>query len=125
MTDTLAAKLASRPPLQVEGELALEVEGHAVQLRADGSTLRLIVPDEDALRAVVAGSPAAFKRRAGVARQAALLDAAGLRLETAVAGETWFRVGRGVKPSLTARLAGLGPIDAGLGTLLKLFRWRK
>ena len=54
-----------------------------------------------------------------------MLARLGLTAEITVDGKTLLRAGHDVSPSISAKLARLGPLEAKLATLVKLYRLQK
>ncbi len=97
-----------RVPLQLSGELSLEVDGEGVQVRAEGSDLRIVAQD---VGAFVARAREAATARTGVAP--GRRDLGGLAEALAAAGIT----ARLESPTRLVAVAGAG-VDSPAGALL-------
>ena len=111
--------------IDVHGSLRLDAEGVEAHVEADGSRIRVLLSDDAALAAFLRSLPHASSKRRGVARMCAMLARLGLTAEITVDGKTLLRAGHDVSPSISAKLARLGPLEAKLATLVKLYRLQK
>lgn len=109
----------------LQGRLDIDVDGSAFAVNTDGSLIRVDVARQAHLLSVVRGLPDALASRRGLARTATMLDRLGLEVALNVEGQTLVRLGHGVTPSASAKLTGIGPVHATIGTLVKLWRLRR
>lgn len=95
-------------PVEAHGTLRLDSpDGRALQLLADGDTLRVDLPGRDAARSLM---PRSFRRgRMALRALDSTLSRYSLTLSVESSGESLMRLGRNVKPSWLARLLGLAP----------------
>lgn len=111
--------------IDVNGSLRLDAEGVHARVEADGTHIRVILGNDDALAAMLRGLPHASRRRRRIARVSSMLDRLGLTAEIVVDGDTVLSAGHDVSPSISAKLARLGPLSAKLATLVKMYRMQK
>lgn len=111
--------------IDVHGSLQIDIEQHAARVEANGAEFRVLLSGEDALAAVLRGLPAASTRRNRIAKASRLLARLGLTAEVVLNDQTLLRAGHRVDPSVSAKLARLGPLHAKLATLVKLYRLQK
>ena len=108
-------------PVEARGKLRLDAPtGRSLELVARGDSLRCEVPGLTELRAL---APRSFTgRNRSVRSLARMLKSLGLTLSFESNGRTFFQVGRDVKPTLLARLLGLGPARVPISSVLLLFK---
>ncbi|MFW5681512.1 MAG: hypothetical protein ACOC1G_00760 [Phycisphaeraceae bacterium] len=111
--------------IDVNGSLRLDTGGVAVRVEASGPRLRVVLNDDAALAAMLQGLPHASSKRRRIAQISGMLDRLGLTAEIVVDGNTVLSAGHDVSPSISAKLARLGPLDAKLATLVKMYRMQK
>ena len=97
-------------PMIAEGAVQIEGSHGTLQLSAHGDHLRLEIPREIASER----PPVAFLQRAHDT-----LDKIGLRLDLVMADRVVGSMGRGTRPSLLARVAGVGPMEVRWFSLLR------
>ena len=108
-------------PIETRGSLRVETpSGEHFDLVADGSCLRADLREFSDLNGLAPRSWLA--RRRLVARAARLLTTFGLRLDLGVAKQHTIVIGAGARPSLVARLLGLGPVEISLASVAALAR---
>ena len=102
-------------PIAASGSLQLDTPaGHRIELVADGSTLSAHLPGWEQLGEL--GPRSWLARRRAIVRAAHVLAKLGLRLEIAVAQQPAVVMGADTRPSLLARLAGLGRVQVSLAS---------
>lgn len=111
--------------IDVHGSLRLEVDGETAHVEADGPRLRVLLPDDNALAAVMRSLPPGASKRRRLAKASRLIARLGITAEVVVDGEPLLRAGYEVSPSFIAKLASLGPLHGTLATLVKLYRLQK
>lgn len=94
----------SLPPLTIEADLDLEVDGERVRVGSDGQRLTVDLPSLRAARGLV--GPLGQNEGAVAFVHAALAEG-GVTAEVRMGGETLARLGAGTRPSRVARYLGL------------------
>lgn len=130
-TGSPPSRLASKPPLIVEGTLTLSTDGAEVritggphgQLRIeidDLATLKMLRDLSAALPGPDRGTGSG--KRVLTRRATEALDTLGITVEIVVAGQRIAEAGRGIRPDTIAKLMGLGPVDVDKSAAMKLGR---
>ena len=108
-------------PIEATGSLQVETTGgHKVNLVAAGSRLRADLTDRSALNDVAPRSWNA--RRKAIARAARVLSVLNLRVDIDVSSEHAIGMGANTRPSLLARILGLGPVHMPIASVAALLR---
>ena len=94
----------SLPPLQIEADLDLEIDGERVRVGSDGQRLLVDLPSVRAARGLV--GPLG-QNEGAVAFVHAALTEADVTAEVRLGGETLARLGAGTRPSRLAKYLGL------------------
>ncbi len=119
--------MAPRPdialPVDAVGSLRVDTPGgQRIDVVADGSRVRVEAPHWKELRQL--GPRSVLARRRAVVRATRALEILGLYAEIDVAQRHALRLGAGTRPSLVARLLGLGRVSIPLASIVSLLRAR-
>ena len=111
--------LERQPPLSVEADLRVDLDGHRASVVGYDDLVALDLPSLPAALALYRDSPV------GVMDAAALLSSVGMTAELRVRGVPVARIGDAAAPSGLARRLGLGPVElVPEGAVLALTRRR-
>ena len=110
-------------PLDVDGQLSLEVGSATIRIEAQGDTLVIELPSLEAGREILKHLPKGGDTRTGLRRTHEGLVAVGLSLRIQIASKTIARLGVGARAGFASRLAGLDPLELDVGGLMAL-GWR-
>ena len=117
--------MAPRPdlflPVEAQGSLRLDAPtGRSVDVRAEGGVVRVIFPGWPELRSMLPGSSKSRSRL--VRRLSGLLRTYGMTISLESAEMPFLEIGYGTRPSLLARLLGLGDADLRYSAIRFFFR---
>lgn len=102
-TTKLAAEVAGRPPLRVDADLDVAVDGQPLSVSGEGDRLTVAVPSLGAALRVARGAGGADRIRS----LGTLATAAGLTADVTIYGRTVARAGREATPGSLGRRFGV------------------
>ena len=111
------------PPLDIDADLDLQVDGETVRVRGTGPQVVVELPSLRAGAALMRSGPFQTRRRARLDLIDRLLRRAGLTAEVRLSGALLARLGTGSRPGAVARLLRLGALEVrptrSLGTFVR------